>query len=66
MGDRKKIPDNLICTAIDKEANILDQLESYKIYFQHIADNTSLTGNTSQFNNKLWVSICFCNWSCVT
>jgi hypothetical protein len=58
---KKRSDDNLICTTINKEADILDQLKSCQIYFQLVKNNASLTENTSQFYDNLQVSICFCN-----
>jgi hypothetical protein len=66
MGDKKKICDNLKFTPIDKEADILDQLQICQIYFQLIANSTSLAENTSHFYDNLRVSICLCNGNCIT
>lgn len=62
MENTKKRLDHARCPPVNKEADILDQLQCCEIYFHHIANNTSVAGNTSQFYDTVRVSICQCNW----
>ena len=60
MEDTKKKLAHIRCPPVNKEADILDQLQCCDIYFQHIANNTSVTGNLSQFYENVQVSMCHC------
>ena len=62
MENTKKRLDHRGCPQVNKEADILDQLKCCEIYFQYIANNTSVAGNTSQFYDTVRVSMCHCNW----
>jgi hypothetical protein len=66
MENTKKWPDHGRCPPVNKEADILDQLKCCEIYFHHIANNTSVAGNTAQFYDTVRVSICHCNWNWIT
>lgn len=65
MRNKNKISDNLTCTSLEEEADILDQLKSCQIYFERVANNISLIENISQFYDNFRVSIYICNWNYV-
>ena len=66
MENTKERLDHGRCPAVNKEADILDQLKCCEIYFQQIANNTGVAGNTSQIYDTVRVSTCHCNWELIT